>query len=161
VYWIQHVFHFSLQLLFQIVFDPINVQLVTLEMRAEKYRLYRTRATRSPLGSMTGRRGWSYYTCALHLFLFQTHSTPVDPVVQCTVAEVDACFVKEYITGVHAHPTPSGLLVARYQYVFMHNVRYWCFHRNFAPAYWLQKKRKDRVKNMGPFAAQQHDALPF
>jgi hypothetical protein len=31
--------------------------------------------------------------------------------------EVDACFLKEYSVAVHAHPTSSGLLMARGQYI--------------------------------------------
>jgi hypothetical protein len=32
-------------------------------------------------------------------------------------AGLDACFVKEYNVAVHAHPTPSELLMAREQYL--------------------------------------------
>jgi hypothetical protein len=43
------------------------------------------------------------------------------PVVQWIVymncvEGVDACFVKDYSVAVHAHSTPSGLLMAREQY---------------------------------------------
>jgi hypothetical protein len=48
--------------------------------------------------------------CALRLFLFQTHRTPV---MQCIVYMTSACNCwRKYSVTVHAHHTPSGLLMA-------------------------------------------------
>jgi hypothetical protein len=66
--------------------------------------LIRPRAKRSLLGSRSGRMGWSYCACALHLFLFlfQIHCTSlVSSSAEHCVALVNACFVKEYSVAVH------------------------------------------------------------
>jgi hypothetical protein len=54
----------------------------------------------------------------------RTLPIPISNTLYCneytnSVAGVDACFVKEYSIAVQAHPTPSGLLTARYQYLLM------------------------------------------
>jgi hypothetical protein len=71
---------------------------------------------------MSGRRGdltahaHSAYFCSKYILLQWSL------VVQCivyinSVADMAACFVKEYSVAVHTHPTPSGLVVARCQYL--------------------------------------------